>query len=57
LPLGVNKMKVISDKEKTIKKWTSTEEYKHNYDSIFGKKEKPNSSNELEEKQEERVSK
>ena len=42
-------MKIISEKEKTIKKWTSTDEYKYNYDAIFGKKEKPNESKDSEE--------
>jgi len=33
-------MKEISDKEKTIKKWTSDDNYRDNYDRIFGDKEK-----------------
>ena len=32
-------MKTISEKEKTIKKWTSSDTYRDNYDRIFSKDE------------------
>lgn len=32
---------MTSEKGKTNKKWTSTDDYRKNYDEIFGKKEKP----------------
>jgi len=30
----------MSEKEKTNRKWTSSDKYRNNYDAIFGKKEK-----------------